>query len=73
MQAMPREQLTALQEEGLKYRFESLVDKVPMLEKLASKQGINKLDSIEDVCAAAIRAHHVQVVSAVLARTKPLH
>ena len=49
LQAMPREQLTALQEEGLKYRFESLVDKVPMLEKLAGKQGTNKLDSIEDV------------------------
>ncbi len=28
MQAMPREQLTALQEEGLKYRFESLGDKM---------------------------------------------
>ena len=47
-QVMPRELLAAMQEEGLKYRFETLVEKIPMLEKLAGKQGITKIENIDD-------------------------
>ena len=48
MQRMSREDVASLQEEGLKYRFETLVDHVPMLNRLSSKQDIRQLDSIDD-------------------------
>lgn len=48
MQETPKDKIYALQEEALKYRFETLVDKIPMLQRLASKQGINQLHTIED-------------------------
>lgn len=48
-QTIPRDQLAALQEEAMKYRFETLVDKIPMLKRLADKQGIEKIDGIDDV------------------------
>ena len=48
-QTIPRDQLAALQEEAMKYRFETLVDKIPMLKRLADKQGIEEIESIEDV------------------------
>ncbi|MDE0366400.1 MAG: hypothetical protein OXP09_12595 [Gammaproteobacteria bacterium] len=48
MHTIPRERLASLHEEVLKYRFDSLVDKIPMLQQLAAKQGIERLDSIDD-------------------------
>ena len=49
MQAISREQLYALQEEALRYRFETLADKIPMLTKLAGNQGIEQIEKIDDV------------------------
>ena len=49
MQAIERNRLASLHEEVLKLRFETLVDKIPMLQQLASKQGIERLDGIDDV------------------------
>lgn len=49
MQEMDRRKIHELQEEGLKYRFETLVEQIPMLDKLAGKQGIKQVESIEDV------------------------
>ena len=49
MHKISREELDALHEEVLKYRFESLVDKIPMLKQLAEKQGIDRIESLDDV------------------------
>ena len=49
MHKISREEVDALHEEVLKYRFESLVDKIPMLKQLAEKQGIDRITSLNDV------------------------
>lgn len=48
MQAMPRDDVTALQREALRFRFETLRDRIPVLQKLADKQGIDALDDFDD-------------------------
>lgn len=49
MHSMPRAELAALQREGLKYRFDSLKTRIPMLQKLSQKQGIDRIEEIDDV------------------------
>lgn len=49
MQTVDRDTLAALQLEGLKYRFGELRSKIPMLDKLAGKQGIETLETVDDV------------------------
>jgi hypothetical protein len=49
MQTIPRELLERLQLAGLKYRFDDLRARIPMLGKLADKQGIGPLQQIDDV------------------------
>lgn len=48
-ESIPRQDLEALQFEGLKQRFETLRSQIPMLEKLANKQDIQGFESIDDV------------------------
>jgi hypothetical protein len=47
--AVPREEREALQLAALKLRFERFKDKVPALQKLASKQGVDTIDQLSDV------------------------
>ena len=49
MHQVSREDLDALHLELLKYRFEDLVEKIPMLKQLSTKQGIDKIESLDDV------------------------
>ena len=49
MGSLPREAMQAKQLSALRERFASLNGKIPMLEKLASKQGIERIESVEDV------------------------
>jgi len=49
MQDIERKTLDALQLRALQIRFEELKGAIPMLQKLADKQGITRLSSIEDV------------------------
>ena len=49
MHDVSREDLDALHLELLKYRFEDLVEKIPMLKQLATKQGIDKIESLDDI------------------------
>lgn len=49
IQSVPRDELKSLQLAGLQHRFNSLKDRLPMLEKLAKKQNITELNALEDV------------------------
>src|SRR5581483_968261 len=49
MQTIPRDELASLQLAALQYRFEALRDRIPMLQKLADRQNIARLEAIEDV------------------------
>lgn len=49
MQDIDPEALRALQLRALQLRFDELRDKIPMLQKLADKQGITEIEKIEDV------------------------
>ena len=49
LHSIRRENLEMLQLAGLQYRFETLKPKIPMLSKLADKQGINQLCAVDDV------------------------
>jgi hypothetical protein len=48
MQSISREKLAALQLAGLQFRFDTLHSAVPMLEKLADKQGIGTIETVDD-------------------------
>jgi hypothetical protein len=47
--ALSRKEREALQLEALQYRFARLRDRIPALEILADKQGVDRIDRIEDV------------------------
>ena len=49
MGSIDRSEMQDLQLAALKLRFDALRDAVPMLKKLADEQGIDSLDSVEDV------------------------
>jgi hypothetical protein len=49
MQSVPRPLLHQLQTEALKIRFDDRRDRIPMLTKLADKQGITAISEIDDV------------------------
>ena len=49
MQSVPRDLLHQLQTEALKLRFEDHRNRIPMLTKLADKQGITGISEIDDV------------------------
>lgn len=49
MQSVARDELAQLQLEGLRYRFDTLRDRIPMLRKLADNETIETLDSLESV------------------------
>jgi hypothetical protein len=49
MHSLSREELEQLQLSALRYRFESLYETIPMVKKLADKQGLTELDTLEDV------------------------
>lgn len=49
MQTIERTKLFELQRSALQARFEQLSDRIPMLNKLASRQGISSLESVDDV------------------------
>lgn len=48
-QSIPRPVLEALHLGALKLKFETLVNEIPMLRKLAEKQGIHTINSLQDV------------------------
>ena len=47
--SIPRDELQATQLEALQKRFEFLRENVPMLRKLADRQGIDEIEELEDV------------------------
>ena len=47
--AMPRAEREAKQWEGLQLRFEQLRDRIGYLKKLADRDGVDSLDTLEDV------------------------
>lgn len=49
MHSMPRENLVELHRQGLARRFEQQVERIAMVARLANKQGISRLEDIEDV------------------------
>ena len=49
MQSVPRELMNELQTEALKLRFEDHIERIPMLTKLAGRQGITSISEIDDV------------------------
>ena len=49
MGSLPREAMQAMQLSALRERFASLKDKIAMLDKLASNQGIDSIGTVEDV------------------------
>ncbi len=49
MHSVPRDLLWDLQTEALKLRFEDHRDRIPMLTRLADKQGINHIGEIDDI------------------------
>lgn len=49
MQSIEPAELAVLQLAALQYRFDTLKDAVPMLQKLAEKQGINSIETLADV------------------------
>src|ERR1700722_19940424 len=49
MHSVDRERLTELQQAGLARRFEEMFERVPMVAKLAGRQGITKVVKFEDV------------------------
>lgn len=49
MQSVPRELLSELQTEALSLRFDRQKDSIPTLAKLAKRQGITRVDEIDDV------------------------
>lgn len=49
MQSVPRDKLHELQTEALRQRFEDRRDRIPMLTRLADKQGISSIREIDDV------------------------
>ena len=49
MDSTPREKLDALQLEGLKYRFDTLKEGIQMVQRLAKGQGIEKIESLNDI------------------------
>ena len=49
MHSVPSELLNELQTEALKQRFEDRRDRIPMLTKLADKQGITSISTIDDI------------------------
>ena len=49
MGSIPRKAMKALQLAALQIRFNDLRDKVPMLKKLADEQGIEQINSLDDV------------------------
>jgi hypothetical protein len=51
MHSVPRDELAALQLAGLQYRLDELRNRIPILQKLADKQGIDELGELDDVVA----------------------
>src|ERR1700761_7885767 len=49
VQTMPRERMLEAQIAGLVRRFEHQVEAIPMLAKLAGRQGIDSLDDLNDI------------------------
>jgi len=49
MQSVPRDKLEELQMEALSQRFEQQKDRIKMLAKLAGKQGIKRVESLEEL------------------------
>ena len=49
MYAIPREEQAAIQLTGARARFEQLVERIPMLSRLAAEQGITEIRTLEDM------------------------
>lgn len=49
MHTIDRDELAGLQLDGLRYRFDDLRSKIPMLERLAGRQEIDQLANLDDV------------------------
>ncbi len=49
MQSVPRDLLAELQSAALSMRFEQQKDRIPMLSKLADRQGITRVSEVDDV------------------------
>lgn len=49
MHSVPREQLLEMQLSALQVRFSNLRKRIPILEKMADAEGIDRVDSVEDV------------------------
>lgn len=49
MQSIDRDELAQLQQEGLRYRFDGLRSKIPMLDRFADRQGIDEIVDVDDV------------------------
>lgn len=49
MHSLPRQELEALQLAALKLRFAQLHEKIPMVKKLAEKQGVRSIEQLTDV------------------------
>ena len=47
--AIPREELEALQLKALQLRYPRFRDRVPALRKLAERQGVDHIDTLDDV------------------------
>jgi hypothetical protein len=49
MQTLPRERMVELQQAALVRRFEQQRERIPMVAKLAERQGIKSIDDVEDI------------------------
>ncbi len=49
MHSLPRDQLVELQRSGMSRRFDQQVERVPMLAKLAGRQGITTVEEFDDL------------------------
>src|ERR1700754_3024811 len=49
LHSIPRPELDSLQREGLVLRFTQQVDRIAMLQRLASRQAITRIDELDDV------------------------
>ena len=49
MHTIDRDELAGLHLDGLRYRFDDLRSKIPMLERLAGRQEIDQLANLDDV------------------------
>jgi hypothetical protein len=52
--AVPREEREKLQLEAVRINFDRMRDRIPALKKLADRQGVERIDRIEDVLAVCL-------------------